>query len=87
MLSQNFYNSCQTDQQNSHRGCRKRSVVHRQHTIRPLVRDWVELAVQLAHGDGLGVQHNYLHLVLIHQFLEEEGRKQAKVIHENTTDS
>lgn len=37
--------------------------------IRPLVRDGVKLAIQLAHGDGFGINNRDLYLVLIHQTL------------------
>lgn len=37
--------------------------------VGPLVRDGVEVAVQLAHGDGFGIDNSDLHLVLIHQTL------------------
>ena len=37
--------------------------------VGPLVRDGVKAAVELAHSDGLGVEHNDLHLVLLQQTL------------------
>lgn len=40
-----------------------------QHAVRPLVADGVEAAVQLAHGDGLGVEDAVPHSVLVHQLL------------------
>ena len=38
---------------------------HGQHTVRPFVRHSVELPVQLAHRDRLGVDHRVLHLSII----------------------
>mmetsp|Transcript_35153 Transcript_35153/g.59176 ORF Transcript_35153/g.59176 Transcript_35153/m.59176 type:complete len:211 (-) Transcript_35153:681-1313(-) len=36
-----------------------------QHAVRPLVRGLVEVAVKLAHGDGLGVEHDDAHFVVL----------------------
>lgn len=44
----------------------KSSVANSKDTIRPLVRDGVKLAVQLAHGDGFGINNCDQYLVLIH---------------------
>lgn len=52
--------------QESYQGGSKGSVAHGKDAIRPLMRDRVKLAVQLTHGDGLGVDNCDLYLVLIH---------------------
>lgn len=38
-----------------------------QDTIRPLMADGIEAAIQLAHGDGLGVDDAVVHCKLLHQ--------------------
>lgn len=43
------------------------SVGHRQDTVAPLVRRGIELAIQLAHRDGLGIDDGDLHAMLVHQ--------------------
>lgn len=53
----------------SHLGGSEGSVADGEDAIGPLVRDGVKLAVQLAHGDGFGVDDCDLHLVLFHQTL------------------
>ena len=49
-------------------GCilRELTVGHGQHAVRPLVAYGVELAVQLAHGDALGVDDLVLDTELLH---------------------
>ena len=42
------------------------------HTVGPLVGSWVELAVELTHGDGLWVDDEVLHTPLIHQVSQFE---------------
>lgn len=55
--------------QPSYLGGSKGSVADGEDAIRPLVRDGVKLAIQLAHGDRFGIDNCDLYLVLIHQTL------------------
>lgn len=47
----------------------KVSVADCEDAVRPVMSDGVKLAVQLAHGDGFGIDSCDLDLVLIHQTL------------------
>ena len=53
----------------SYLGGSEGSVADSEDAIRPLMRDGVKLTIQLAHGDGFGIDHCDLYLVLIHQTL------------------
>ena len=61
--------------------------VTREHAILPLVRRGVEIAVQLAHGDRLGVQNHVLDLLVsVRASLREPGHRgrQRAVVHRLT---
>jgi len=56
-------------QLNAYLGRGKSTIVDSEDAIGPFVGDWVELTVQLTHGNGLRVNDANLHLVFIHQSL------------------
>lgn len=55
--------------QPSYLGRCKISVADSKDTIGPFMRDRVKLAIQLAHGDGFGINDCDQYFILIHQTL------------------
>lgn len=56
----------------SYLGGSKSPIADRKDAIRPLVRNWVKLAIQLSHSNGFRVDNCDMHLVLIHQTLAQK---------------
>lgn len=57
------------NRQQSYLGGSEGPIADSEDAIGPLMRDWVELTIQLAHGNGFGIDYCDLYLVLIHQAL------------------
>ena len=52
--------------------CSKNTIPHGQDTVRPIVRDLIEVTVELTHRNGLGVNDLHVSFHLFHQaFLAE----------------
>ena len=57
----------------------KSSIRDGKNTVRPFVRDWVEVTIQLAHCDSFGIDHRVMNAVFVQQTLELEQRSNVEI--------